>query len=74
MELFGKSIKVSGFAVTMIYALHEIHKRAVEAVFRLAREGKLTVPIGGTFALAQAAEAHRLMESRRSTGKLMLIP
>ena len=27
MDLFGKSIKVSGFAVTMIYALHEIHQR-----------------------------------------------
>lgn len=74
MELMGKSIKVSGFAVTMIYALHEIHQRAVEAVFRLACEGKLTVPIGGTFALAEAALAHQFMESRRSTGKLMLIP
>jgi NADPH2:quinone reductase len=74
MELFGKSIKVSGFAVTMMYALHEVHQRAVEDVFRLAREGKLTVPIGGTFALAEAAQAHRFMESRRSTGKLMLIP
>jgi NADPH:quinone reductase len=74
MELAGKSIKVSGFAVTMIYAFHEIHQRAVNDVFRLAREGKLTVPIGGTFALAQAAQAHRLIESRRSTGKLMLIP
>jgi NADPH2:quinone reductase len=74
MELLGKSIKVSGFAVTMIYAFHEIHKRAVEAVFQLAREGKLTVPIGGKFPLAQAADAHRLIESRRSVGKLLLIP
>lgn len=74
MELLGKSIKVSGFAVTMMYALHEIHQRAVKDVFRLAREGKLTVPIGATFPLAEAAQAHRFMESRRSTGKLMLIP
>jgi len=74
MELVGKSVKISGFAVTMIYAFHEIHRRAVEDVFRLAREGKLTVPIGGTFALAEAAQAHRFIESRRSTGKLMLIP
>jgi NADPH:quinone reductase len=74
MELFGKSIKVSGFAVTMMYALHDIHQRAVDAVFRLAREGRLSVPIGGTFALSEAAQAHRFMESRRSTGKLMLIP
>ena len=74
MELMAKSIKVSGFAVTMIYAFHEIHQRAVDAVFRLAREGKLTVPIGGSYPLAQAAEAHRFIESRRSTGKLLLIP
>ncbi len=74
MALLGKSIKVSGFAVTMIYALHEIHKRAVDAVFQLAREGKLTVPIGGKFPLAQAAQAHRLIESRRSVGKLLLLP
>jgi NADPH2:quinone reductase len=74
MELLGKSIKVSAFAVTMIYAFHEIHRRAVDAVFKLARDGKLTIPIGGSFPLSQAAEAHRLIESRRSVGKLLLIP
>jgi NADPH:quinone reductase len=74
MSLFGKSIKVSGFAVTMMYALHDIHRRGVEDVFRLAHEGKLTVPIGGTFPLSEAAQAHRYLESRRSTGKLLLIP
>ncbi len=74
MELFGKPIRVSGFAVTMVYALGDIHRRAVDDVFRLAREGKLTVPIGGKFPLAEAAQAHRYLESRRSTGKLLLIP
>ena len=74
MELFGKSIKVSGFAVTMMYALHEVHQRGVQDVFRLAHEGKLTVPIGGKFPLSEAIQAHRYLESRRSTGKLLLIP
>ncbi|MGO9059346.1 MAG: quinone oxidoreductase family protein [Candidatus Binataceae bacterium] len=74
MELFGKSIKVSGFAVTMMYALHDIHQRGVQDVFRLAHEGKLTVPIGGKFPLSAAIQAHRYLESRRSTGKLLLIP
>jgi NADPH:quinone reductase len=73
LELFGKSIKVSGFAVTMMYALTEHHRRALEDVFRLEREGKLTVPIGGRFPLADAVQAHRFLESRRSTGKLLLI-
>jgi NADPH2:quinone reductase len=74
MELFGKSIKVSGFAVTMMYALHDIHQRGVRDVFRLAHEGKLTVPIGGKFPLAEAIQAHHHLESRRSVGKLLLIP
>src|SRR5260370_3730986 len=74
MELFGKSIKVSGFAVTMMYALHDIHRRGVEDVFRLAHEGKLTVPIGGKFLLAAAIPAHHFLESPHSTGKLLPIP
>lgn len=36
--------------------------------------GDLKLHIGGSFPLAEAAEAHRLMESRRSSGKLLLIP
>jgi NADPH:quinone reductase len=73
-SLFGKALKVSGFAVPMVYAMHEIHRRGLDDVFRLAREGRLTVPIGGTFPLSEAVEALRFLESRRSTGKLLLLP
>ncbi len=34
--------------------------------------GKLKVPIGGTYPLAGAADAHRDLESRKTTGKLVL--
>ncbi len=74
MSLFAKSLKVSGFVVPMVYGMHEIHRRGLDDVFRLAREGKLTVPIGKRFALADAVEALRYLESRRSIGKLLLIP
>jgi len=36
--------------------------------------GDLKVRIGGTYSLADAAQAHRAMESRSTTGKLLLIP
>ena len=36
--------------------------------------GELKLRIGGTFPLADAAEAHRQLEGRQSTGKLLLIP
>ncbi len=73
-RLFAKSQKVSGFVVPMVYGMKEIHRRGLEAVFQLAREGKLTIPIGKKFPLADAADAVRFLQSRRSTGKLLLIP
>jgi NADPH2:quinone reductase len=38
------------------------------------RDGALKLHIGKTFPLAQAADAHRYLESRQSTGKLILLP
>ena len=43
-------------------------------VLGLVASGQVTVRIGGVFRLKKAAEAHRLLESRESTGKLVLIP
>jgi NADPH2:quinone reductase len=36
--------------------------------------GKLTLRIDQTFPLKDAAEAHRRLEGRQSTGKLLLVP
>ena len=74
MRLFAKSQKLSGFVVPMIYGRHDVHRRGLEAVFALARAGKLAVPVGQRFTLDEAADALRHLESRRSTGKLLLIP
>lgn len=43
-------------------------------VFGEIQAGRLKVDITETFPLAQAAEAHRRLESRATTGKLLLIP
>jgi NADPH:quinone reductase-like Zn-dependent oxidoreductase len=40
----------------------------------LIGDGRLTPVIAETFALAQAAEAHELMESRKHYGKIVLVP
>ncbi len=37
-------------------------------------EGRIKPVIHQTFALAEAAEAHRLMESSAHIGKIMLVP
>ena len=51
----------------------ELEWRAGE-LFGWMAEGALNVRIGGTFALSDAAEAHRQLEGRRTAGKLLLIP
>ncbi|GAA4938892.1 NADPH2:quinone reductase [Actinomycetospora succinea] len=44
------------------------------AVFSAVAAGDLSVRIGGRYALDDAATAHRDLESRRTTGKLLLRP
>lgn len=39
-----------------------------------AASGEIRVSIGGVFPLAEAADAHRQLESRQTIGKLLLIP
>jgi len=73
--LFPKSTKVSAFMLpTMSVQFPERIRESAERCFTLMREGRLRLHIGKTFPLAQAAEAHRYIESRQSTGKLVLIP
>jgi NADPH2:quinone reductase len=45
---------------------------AAEASLRLVAEGKVHVVIGARFPLREAAEAHRLVESRAGHGKVLL--
>ncbi len=74
MSLFQKSLKVSGFVLYTVSAMPDKHREGIEKSFQLMEQGKLKMLVGKTFPLAEAAEAHRYMESRQSVGKLVLIP
>jgi NADPH:quinone reductase len=51
----------------------ELVERA-EAVFGMIAAGKLKLRIEHTYPLAEAQQAHRDLEGRKTTGKLLLIP
>jgi NADPH2:quinone reductase len=51
----------------------ELRSRASEVLGWVA-DGSLTVRIGAEFPLAAAAEAHRALEGRSTTGKVLLLP
>lgn len=69
-----KSIKL-GYAVFFDHIpTPELLRERSAQLFQWVIDGKLRVEIGGVYPLADAARAHADMESRRSTGKLLLIP
>ena len=47
---------------------------AAKDLFALMRDGKLKVQVGQRFALKDAADAHRALEARQTTGSTLLIP
>ena len=48
--------------------------RGARELFEIVGSGKVKVRIGQTYALAEAAQAHRDLEARRTTGSTLLIP
>ena len=58
---------------TYVAARDELEAAAGE-LFRLLLDGTIEVTIGGRYKLAEAAQAHRDLEARRTTGALILTP
>jgi len=69
-----KSIKI-GYATFFdhIYTPELLRARSAR-LFDWIVDGKLTIRIGGEYSLSEAARAHAHMESRKTTGKLLLVP
>ena len=55
-------------------ATREVLEQRARDVFRWVAEGSLKLRIAHTYPLAEAAQAHRELEARATTGKLLLIP
>jgi NADPH2:quinone reductase len=47
---------------------------AAKALFQVIREGSIIADIGQTYELANAAQAHRDLEARKTTGSTLLLP
>lgn len=52
----------------------DVALKAIEELIGYAASGQLKVQVGHVLPLAQAADAHRLIEARQSTGKVILKP
>ena len=73
--LVGRNVAVLGlFLGRLMRHRPDVVRDAIGEVVELWTRGAVRPVVGARFALAEAAEAHRLIEERRHVGKVVLIP
>ena len=73
-RLVTRNQSVTGFYIAGYFARPGGVADALAEIIKYVQDGQLKLQIGGVFPLSGAAEAHRLLEGRHSTGKLVLQP
>jgi len=71
-SLMAKNQSVIGFFLPQIMRKRELFMRSIRELFDYLEEGKLQLIIGETYPLEEAAKVHELMQSRKTTGKIIL--
>ncbi|MGH6861266.1 MAG: quinone oxidoreductase family protein [Phyllobacterium sp.] len=71
--VFAKNQSLRGFALLPLLTPANLKMDLTELFDRAAR-GALKVVQGGHYPLGQVAEAHRALEGRRTSGKVVLVP
>ena len=73
--LVGRNIGVHGFYLGRLIGRNpDLVEQSARDVLRLWERGVVRPIVGAEFPLEQASDAHRLIEERKSTGKVVLIP
>jgi NADPH:quinone reductase len=73
INLIFKNQSLTGFALPTLLTPGGLKKGLAE-LFDLVVGGDLKVTIGGTYPLDRAGDAHKALEGRVTTGKLVLVP
>jgi NADPH2:quinone reductase len=68
----GGSLYLTRPTLLHYVATADEHRRRSTELLRMVDEGRLTVRVGEVFPLSRAADAHAALESRCTTGKLVL--
>jgi NADPH2:quinone reductase len=72
--LMNTSKRLTGGDLWNVLRTAEDRRSRAAELFGWVREGRLKVQIAARFPLAEGAAAHAFLESRRSSGKILLIP
>lgn len=73
-SLMGGSKTITGFWLAHCFGKKELLNDVIVELFALVKEGKLKPVVGTSFPLSQAAQAHKAMLARETSGKITLDP
>jgi NADPH2:quinone reductase len=72
--LMGRSISISGGSLSNFISTREELLHRASEVIQAIQEGWLKLKIDRILDLSEAAEAHRLLENRETSGKILMAP
>jgi NADPH2:quinone reductase len=73
-KLIARGQVVAGFYLGQYLHERALIEQTLEEFAGFVAAGQLTVEVGAALPLAEAAEAHRRLESRQSSAKIVLVP
>jgi NADPH:quinone reductase-like Zn-dependent oxidoreductase len=72
LRLFTDNKSIIGFNLSFLFDRDDLVKDGMDTLMGLVREGRIQAPKVTAFPYQKVAEAHHLIESGRSTGKIVL--
>ncbi|AIF44915.1 MULTISPECIES: quinone oxidoreductase family protein [Virgibacillus] len=73
-SLMKRNQSVIGFFLPQIMRHPQLLQESLQHLLGYVSNGDLQLTIGGTYPLTEAREVHRLLQGRKTKGKLVLIP
>ncbi|KJU79916.1 quinone oxidoreductase [Ectopseudomonas oleovorans] len=73
-DLVFSNRSIQGFSIAQYFERPDILGETLGELIKLVLGGKLQIQVGEVLPLSDAAEAHRLIEARKTTGKVVLKP
>jgi NADPH:quinone reductase len=73
-SLMAENKSVIGFFLPGIMKKQELYSSSLKELLTYVNNGTLLLKIGGVFPLEKAADVHRLLQGRKTQGKLVLVP
>ena len=74
LKLFFRSQAIIGLHLNAVFERPTLMAESLRRLFGWIEEGKLKIQVGHTLPLAEIRQAHELISSRQSYGKIVLLP